>query len=64
MGGKVLVMDKVIVVANFNNKESTTSVNVPSAGEWTNLMTGEKVQLGSSHSFALAASDYIVLVKE
>ena len=64
MGGKVLVMDKVIVVANFNNKESTTSVNVPSAGEWTNLMTGEKVQLGSSHSFTLGASDYIVLVKE
>ena len=64
MGGKVLVMDKVIVVANFNNAESTTSVNVPSAGEWTNLMTGEKVQLSSSHSFSLAANDYIVLVKE
>ena len=64
MGGKVLVMDKVIVVANFNNAESTTSVNVPSAGEWTNLMTGEKVQLSSSHSFTLAANDYIVFVKE
>ena len=64
MGGKVLVMDKVIVVANFKNAASTTSVNVPSAGEWTNLMTGEKVQLGSSHSFTLGASDYIVLVKE
>ena len=64
MDGKVLVMDKVIVVANFSNAQSTTSVNVPSAGEWTNLMTGEKVQLGSSHSFTLGASDYIVLVKE
>jgi hypothetical protein len=64
MDGKVLVMDKVIVVANFSNDQSTTSVNVPSAGEWTNLMTGEKVQLGSSHSFTLGASDYIVLVKE
>ena len=64
MGGKVLVMDKVIVVANFTNAETTTSVNVPSAGEWTNLMTGEKVQLGSSHSFKLSGSDYIVLVKE
>ena len=64
MGGKVLVMDKVIVVANFSNAQSTTSVNVPSAGEWTNLMTDEKVQLGSSHSFTLGASDYIVLVKE
>ena len=63
MGGKVLVMDRVIVVANFNNAQSTTSVNVPSAGEWTNLMTGEKVQLGSTHSFTLAGSDYIVLVK-
>ena len=64
MSGKTLVMDKVIVVANFSNDQSTTSVNVPSAGEWTNLMTGEKVQLGSSHSFTLGASDYIVLVKE
>ncbi|MBQ6612370.1 MAG: Por secretion system protein [Alistipes sp.] len=64
MGGKVLVMDKVIVVANFNNTQSTTAVNVPSAGEWTNLMTGEKVQLSSSHSFTLQGSDYIVLVKE
>ena len=64
MGGKTLVMDRVIVVANFNNAQSTTSVNVPSAGEWTNLMTGEKVQLGASHSFTLAANDYIVLVKE
>ena len=64
MGGKVLVMDKVIVVANFSSAQSTTSVNVPSAGEWTNLMTDEKVQLGSSHSFTLGASDYIVLVKE
>ncbi len=63
MGGKVLVMDRVIVVANFNNAQSTTSVNVPSAGEWTNLMTGEKVQLGSTHSFTLAGSDYIVLVR-
>ncbi|MBO7285509.1 MAG: Por secretion system protein [Alistipes sp.] len=64
MGGKTLVMDKVIVVANFNNTESTTTINNPNAGEWTNLMTGEKVQLGSSHSFTLGASDYIVLVRE
>ena len=64
MGGKTLVMDKVIVVANFTNAQTTTTVNVPSAGEWTNLMTGEKIQLGSSHSVTLAGSDYIVLVKE
>ena len=64
MGGKTLVMDKVIVVANFTNSQTTTTVNVPNTGEWTNLMTGEKVQLGSSHSITLAGSDYIVLVKE
>ena len=64
MGGKVLVMDKVIVVANFNNAASTTSVNIPSVGEWTNLLTGEKLQLGATHNFTLAGSDYIVLVKE
>ena len=61
---KTLVMDKVIVVANFNNAEQTTSVNVTNPGEWTNLMTGEKVNLGSSHSVTLAGSDYIVLVRE
>ena len=64
MGGKILVMDRVIVVANFTNSQTTTTVNVPSAGEWTNLITGEKVQLGSTHSVTLAGSDYIVLVKE
>ena len=64
MGGKTLVMDKVIVVANFNNAESTTTINNPNAGEWTNLMTGEKVQVNTSHSFTLGASDYIVLVRE
>jgi hypothetical protein len=64
MGGKTLVMDRVIVVANFNNAESTTTINNPNPGEWTNLMTGEKVQVNSSHSFTLGASDYIVLVKE
>ena len=63
MGGKTLVMDRVIVVANFTNSQTTTTVNVPSAGEWTNLITGEKVQLGSSHSVTLAGSDYIVLVR-
>ena len=64
MGGKTLVMDKVIVVANFNNAESTTTINNPNPGEWTNLLTGEKVQVGSSHTFTLGASDYIVLVRE
>ena len=64
MGGKVLVMDKVIVVANFTNAEATTTVNVPSAGEWTNLITGEKVTLGTTYAAKLAGSDYIVLVRD
>ena len=64
MGGKTLVMDKVIVVANFNNAEAKTTINNPNPGEWTNLLTDEKVQVGSSHSFTLGASDYIVLVRE
>ena len=64
MGGKTLVMDKVIVVANFNNAESITTINNPNPGEWTNLMTGEKFQVGNSHTFTLGASDYIVLVRE
>ena len=63
MSGKTLVMDRVIVVANFTNAQASTTVNVPNAGEWTNLMTGEKVQLNGSHTFTLAGSDYIVLVK-
>ena len=63
MGGKTLVMDRVIVVANFTNSQTTTTVSVPSAGQWTNLITGATVELGSSHAFTLAGSDYIVLVK-
>lgn len=63
MGGKTLVMDRVIVVANFTNSQTTTTVSVPSAGQWTNLITGATVELDSSHTFTLAGSDYIVLVK-
>ena len=63
MGGKTLVMDRVIVVANFTNSQTTTTINVNNPGEWTNLLTGSKVQVGSSHSITLAGSDYIVLVK-
>lgn len=64
MGGKTLIMDRVIVVANFTNSQTTTTVSVPSAGQWTNLITGATVELDSSHTFTLAGSDYIVLVKE
>ena len=63
MSGKTLVMDRVIVVANFTNAESTTTVSVPTTGEWTNLITGEKVQLGSSYNVTLKGSEYIVLVR-
>ena len=64
MGGKTLVMDKVIVVANFTNAQASTTISNPNPGEWTNLMTGEKVQVNGSHTFTLAGSNYIVLVKE
>ena len=64
MGGKTLVMDRVIVVANFTNAESSTTVDVPNPGQWTNLITGDKVTVSGSHTFTLAGSDYIVLVKE
>jgi hypothetical protein len=61
--GKTLVMDRVIVVANFTNSQTTTTINVSNPGEWTNLLTGSKVQVDASHSITLAGSDYIVLVK-
>ena len=64
MSGKTLVMDKVIVVANFTNAQASTTISNPNPGEWTNLMTGEKVQVNGSHTFTLAGSDYIVLVRE
>ena len=64
MSGKTLVMDKVIVVANFTNAQASTTITNPNPGEWTNLMTGEKVQVNGSHTFTLDGSDYIVLVRE
>ena len=64
MGGKTLVMDRVIVVANFTNAETTTTVNVPQASTWRNLMTDAAVTLGSTYSAKLAAHDYIVLVRD
>ena len=63
MNGKILVMDRVIVVANFTNTQSTTTINVPQTGEWTNLITGAKVQVGSSYTVSLPANEYVVLVK-
>lgn len=63
MGGKILVMDKVIMVANFTNSTVSTTVNVANPGEWTNLMTGESVTLGTTHEVSLAGSDYVIYVR-
>lgn len=63
MGGKTLIMDNVIMVANFTNAAVSTTVNVPAAGEWTNLMTGEKTTLGSQYTATLAGSDYVIFVR-
>ena len=63
-GGKHLVMDKVIVVANFSNSYVSFNISVPKTGTWTNLMTGAKVSLGSTYNVALNGSDYIILVRD
>ena len=63
MGGKTLVMDNVIMVANFTNATVSTTVNVPVAGEWTNLMTDQKMSLSGSYTATLAANDYIIFVR-
>ena len=63
MGGKVLVMDNVIMVANFNNAQSSTTVNVPVAGKWRNLMTDEELSLNGTYTVTLAPHDYIILVR-
>lgn len=62
-GGKHLVMDNVIVVANFSNSHVSFNINVTNPGVWTNLMTGAKITLGSTYNVSLAGSDYIVLVR-
>ena len=63
MGGKTLVMDRVICVANFTNANSTTTVNVPATGEWENLITGEKSSLSSTLSVTLAPGEYVIYVR-
>ncbi len=64
MAGKTLVMDKVVMVANFTNAPSSTVVSVPSAGQWRNLLTGEKVNLSSSQTVNLGASDFVIYVRD
>lgn len=65
MGGKTLVLSNnyggVIVVANQSIDTATTNVSVPQTGEWTNLITGEKVTLGSNYSVTLKAHECVVL---
>jgi hypothetical protein len=63
-GGKHLILDKVIVVANFSNSNVSFNINVPSAGSWRNLITDEVVTLGSTYNVSLSGSDYIVLVRD
>lgn len=64
MAGKTLVMDKVVMVANFTNAPSSTVISVPSAGQWRNLLTGEKVNLSSSQTVNLGASDFVIYVRD
>ncbi len=66
MAGKTLVLSNehgaVIVVANQSTTETkTTSVDVPQTGEWTNIITGAKVTLGSTHSVTLKPHEFVVL---
>ena len=67
MSGKTLVLSNthggVIVVANQSFSQTTTTVNVPQTGVWTNLITGEKVNLSSNYSVTLKAHEYVVLGK-
>ena len=63
-GGKHLVMDKVIVVANFSDSYVSFNIDVKKPGTWKNLMTGATVTLGSTYTVALNGSDYIVLVRD
>ncbi len=64
MAGKTLVMDKVVMVANFTNAPSSTVVSVPVAGQWRNLLTNEKVNLSSSQTINLGASDFVIYVRD
>ena len=65
MGGKTLVLSNnyggVIVVANQSTASATTTVSVPQTGQWTNILTGEKVTLNSSYTVTLAAHQCVVL---
>ncbi len=66
-GGKTLVLSNsdgaVIVVANQTKNSATTTVNVPQTGEWTNIITGAKVTLGSTHTVTLGAHEFVALGK-
>ena len=66
--GKTLVLSNddgaVIVVANqTTNQTKETTINVPQTGEWTNIITGEKVTLGSTYKVTLKPHEFIALGK-
>ena len=64
MAGKTLVMDKVVVVANFTNTASSTTISIPNPGQWRNLLTGQTVNLSSSQTVNLGASDFVIYVRD
>lgn len=64
MAGKTLVMDKVVMVANFTNAPSSTTVSIPNAGQWRNLLTNEKENLSSSQTINLGANDFVIYVRD
>ena len=65
MGGKTLVLSNsyggVIAIANLSANSATTTVSVPQSGEWTNILTGKKENLGSSYTVTLGAHQCVVL---
>ncbi len=57
-------MDKVVMVANFTNAASSTTISIPNAGQWRNLLTGEMVILSSSQTVNLGASEFVTYVRD
>ncbi|MBQ7856018.1 MAG: Por secretion system protein [Alistipes sp.] len=64
MGSKILVMEKVIMVANFSSQSTSTDIKTPSTGKWKNLISGAEVTLGETYTAALAPNQFVILVKE
>jgi hypothetical protein len=66
-GGKHIVYHtnegSVIAVCNFGNSYVSFDISVPASGTWTNLMTGQKLTLGSTYKVSLSGGEYVVLVR-